>query len=1288
MTLMMHSSGGIISRGSAHPALADFDGDGTPEVYVNNDIYKFDFTNPNSPKLNWTLNGTEDEGGVGVHTQPTAVDILTPTDCNGDPDCDGLELLAGAIIYSVDLDPLDGDGLQIKVQRNIRTMSGLQFEDGYSHTADVNLDGILDIVTVGYHNNNGSKSGLYIWDKNGLHLHFQYPQGGWWVSGISIANVYDDLAEGATQDFPEIIAASGSNMHAVNLNAAQNNPSQPFWWEADIDDLSGASSPSTYDLNGDGFAEIFYRGEAEFRMIYGGASPFPAGVDNNRNWYQQDCFSGTSDEYPVIADVDLDGEAEVLFTGKTEIGNANGYARGRLWVLESDTTPWMPARSLWNQYNYFGVHINDDLTAPKHQQAHHLEFPGLGSGKRPYNMAHSQLPPLDDNFEPYLPVPDAIVQMDSSLCSSDSLSLWLTICNQGSATLAGSLPISFYQNDPTASVATLLGSTTLNPSLPIDSCSSFSLKIPSAFGMPIFVSANDNGSLPTPFDPSVNFPNTGILECDYENNFTSFDLPQSSTLDLGPDISTCNSNTNTLDAGNGFVKYRWQDGSPDQIFTAYLPGKYWVNAWDVCGIKHTDTVIISFDQLTAIDLGDDLTICEGETVNLSLNGFSTVQWSPSNGLSCDDCPNTIANPMTTITYHVTGADGNCFSSDSVRITVLPKPAFSLDAVAGDCNEPATITAIPTAGTNLDFIWSNGSMDTSIQVGQSGTYSVTATHANGCTLVDSVFVPYTGGVEYSSDVTPILCFGEMGSVALNISQTAPPYSILWSNGATTDTLSNLPPGNIGVTITDANDCEAQEEFLFENPLEIALAPAVTHISCNNDPGSVALHASGGTGQLSYLWSNGGSTDSISIIAPGVYSATVTDSSGCEIVFDQNIAAEEQLEATILFTEIQCSGGMDGSAILTPLNGEPPYNYLWENGQTDSVRTGLGSEPHSVTITDALGCEKKIEFSLIEPDSIEVDISSTPIICFGEMNGSATAEVMGGSPDYSYSWSNGAITQSIENLSSGLYQLTITDEHGCQDSASILMEEPPLLEAAITADPSEICPNETSDLTASAMGSMPPFTYLWSNMVTDSFLVNVPPGMYEVFISDANGCEANSMFVLETSSPPISIQDTIEVATGAAIADGAIILEMVLGGTPPFSFHWSNGDTTQSITDLLPGVYSLTITDAEGCSEEFEFEVGFMVSIGQSDQQGFEASLFPNPTAKNGAAFLSIKTNTVQKIEYGLYDVTGRKLQSNKLLLTTGQMLHPLKAPHVAGVYFLQIIGENGQRAFVKWVVVEQ
>ena len=435
-------SSDLVDDRNRKPYLADFNGDGLAEIYVGDDVFQFD---PGFTTLTKALNGGSAVGEFYYRNyqegncSPVAVDILQPIHCNGDPDCDGLELVAGHVIYSIDLDNGDGDGLEIRRQRDLNILqSQANFQDGYTSVADVDLDGILDIVVSSARN---STVGIYVWNRNGLLEWFPHPS-----SSIpdrsgglaTIANVYDDTQNGAAIDLPEIIVCSELRINCYNLNAATMGMSNKAWWSLPTTDQSGATGATVFDFNGDGIEEIVYRDENDLRIMYGGPAPFPAGVDAQRNWETFVSGSGTFDEHPIVADIDNDGQANIIVTSYTFPGTNTPAAdyRGRLRVFEADLTagdPWLSARPIWNQYNYFVVNVEDDLGLPTQQQLHQLEFPVLGSNYRPFNKYVSQVSLLDNNFQPYLPVPDATVNALSVGCAPDSIRLTLEVCNEGSA---------------------------------------------------------------------------------------------------------------------------------------------------------------------------------------------------------------------------------------------------------------------------------------------------------------------------------------------------------------------------------------------------------------------------------------------------------------------------------------------------------------------------------------------------------------------------------------------------------------------------------------------------------------------------------------------------------------------------------------------------------------------------------------------------------------------------------------------------------------------------------------
>ncbi|HNM25112.1 MAG TPA: M43 family zinc metalloprotease, partial [Saprospiraceae bacterium] len=252
-------------------------------------------------------------------------------------------------------------------------------------------------------------------------------------------------------------------------------------------------------------------------------------------------------------------------------------------------------------------------------------------------------------------VPDAAVTFDSVVCEAAGLKVYLRICNTGGADFPAGTPLQFYLGDPTTGTAPSLGQPQYLPQkIAPNSCENLTITLPLPPNGTIFGMLNDDGSLPTPFEPEQDFPGSGLTECFYANNLFFFNLNYNPpTLDLGPDILLCNSSVVPLHGGNGFARYRWADGSADSVYTAYGPGTYWLDAWDVCGNLHTDTMHIAVQTALPLDLGPDRSICPGESIDFSVSGFEEVHWSPSTNFPCSDCPDVTVSPDSSITLRIT-----------------------------------------------------------------------------------------------------------------------------------------------------------------------------------------------------------------------------------------------------------------------------------------------------------------------------------------------------------------------------------------------------------------------------------------------------------------------------------------------------------------------------------------------------------------------------------------------------------------------------------------------------------
>ena len=372
-----------------------------------------------------------------------------------------------------------------------------------------------------------------------------------------------------------------------------------------------------------------------------------------------------------------------------------------------------------------------------------------------------------------------------------------------------------------------------------------------------------------------------------------------------------------------------------------------------------------------------------------------------------------------------------------------------------------------------------------------------------------------------------------------------------------------------------------------PCSVSSTVAIqTNVSCNGfTDGQVTGSATGGTTPYTYSWNTGGTTATETSLGAGTYSVTITDANGCTDSSSVTLTQPTVVASSASVTgTLDCNGDTDGQVTGSATGGTTPYTYSWNTGGTTAIETSLGAGTYSVTITDANGCTDSSSVTLTEPAVlVAAGVADSNTSCNGFADGGATSSATGGTMPYTYSWSNSATTASITGVIAGTYSVTITDANGCTDSASTTVTEPTSLVAAGVVDSNVSC-NSFSDggATSSATGGTGAYTYSWSNSATTASITGVVAGTYSVTVTDANGCTDSSSTTVTESATLVasSVVDSNTSCNG--FADGGAT-SSATGGTMPYTYGWSNSATTASITGVVAGTYSLTITDANGCTD---------------------------------------------------------------------------------------------------------
>ncbi len=553
-----------------------------------------------------------------------------------------------------------------------------------------------------------------------------------------------------------------------------------------------------------------------------------------------------------------------------------------------------------------------------------------------------------------------------------------------------------------------------------------------------------------------------------------------------------------------------------------------------------------------------------------------------------------------------------------------------------------------------YVWNNGETDSLATALPPGTAEVTITDAHGCQVVESFVLSDAPPLFLNLSGSTVACYGDSTATAVALANGGtPPYTYLWSDGQTEQAAVDLPAGSYTVTLSDAAGCMLIDSVIIEQNPPITLTATPSPPSCQGYAnGSISVTASGGGGSTYfYQWdANAGNqtTATAQDLSAGTYSLTVSDLFGCEQVFELSLDDPPGMDIQLQTTDASCSDAADGSAVAAVSGGSPAYSYQWSDGGPDQAnRTDLPQGDYQLTVSDANGCEQTLDFTIAAPAPLNLDFQSTMTACSDSQDGTATALPDGGTPPYTYLWSDGQTTQTALNLPQGTYQLTISDANGCTIEGEVMVESPPPLELLLTAN-STLC-NGSADgtISAQASGGTSPYSYLWNDGQTGPMATDLPAGTYQLVVTDANGCTAVQSAAV--GEPPL-----LEVVASAVpvscdgTPDGSATAEPT-GGTPPYSYLWSNGQTDQMASGLENGLYEVTVTDFNGCQATTSAEVtappALVVQLEVQDVSCFNgADGSVTVLMDSGTPPLSYSwstgdnTQTINGLPHGTYSVT--------------------------------------------------
>jgi len=681
--------------------------------------------------------------------------------------------------------------------------------------------------------------------------------------------------------------------------------------------------------------------------------------------------------------------------------------------------------------------------------------------------------------------------------------------------------------------------------------------------------------------------------------------------------------TATAADGTGTVTFAWSNGVSGATISNLATGTYTVTATDGATATATATTTIQAPPVLGVSAFGESQICDvfpdGKATATPFGGITPYTYLWNTGATTPQITG-----LNTGTYTVTVKDANgCTAFDTANVVFFNEGLWitvsGINAICFGQNNASANVMTMSGTAPYQFSWNTGATTQTITNLAPGTYTVTVVDANGCNHSTTTAVTSPDIVTASTSAVNASC-GMQGSVTVTGGGGTGPYTVSWSTGSTSFTISAMP-GTYGVTVTDSKGCTGTGSATVNSgssSLNVSVT-ANSQAGCTTG-GSATATASGGSGNYTYVWDNNQTTQTATNLNAGTRSVTVTDiTTGCTGVGTVAITSVTNLSASAtVVTNATCTVG--GSATATGTGGTPPYKFVWSNAQTTATATNLGAGPRSVTVTDASGCIAIVNVQISQSQGPTVTaIANSPAACSGA-GGTATATATDGLAPYVYLWSNGQTTAIATNLPAGPHGVTVTDANGCSSSAAvtILPAGAPTAGATITGAASCITGASAS---ATGTGGTSPYTFSWSNGATTAAVTGLASGTYTVTVRDAAGCTGTATISITAPQPPIVV---ISASANAKCDQPGSAAASASGGTPPYTYAWSNGETNAIATNLPAGPHTVTVRGANGCTATATVNIGFAnngVRVGdyvwydtdqEGDQDPIETNGVPNIT----------------------------------------------------------------------------
>ncbi|MFK8044475.1 MAG: gliding motility-associated C-terminal domain-containing protein [Crocinitomicaceae bacterium] len=583
----------------------------------------------------------------------------------------------------------------------------------------------------------------------------------------------------------------------------------------------------------------------------------------------------------------------------------------------------------------------------------------------------------------------------------------------------------------------------------------------------------------------------------------------------------------------------------------------------------------------------------------------TYEWK-NTGTNLIVGTNDSINNLCSGSYSVEVVDFNGCSTGVEDVNIISPTEIDIQVFANnaECNVPSgSATTQVTGGIpGYSYEWLDenenvivGETNDDLQNVFAGIYHVVVTDANGCddTIQFVIDESPSTTIQFDAVINPT-CFGASdGSIEITIVGNNTPLNFLWNPGGTVaEDPTNLSAGTYTLTVTDALGCISIYDTVLIEPTELNQSPTITDPLCGECDGAVSVAVTGGSSPYNYTWNTGAMVNNIQNLCGGIYQLTVEDDNGCVNTVPYAVGNSAAVSAEAVVTPISCFNSCDGEITVNILTGTAPYTVTWlDDGFTGLTKQNLCADTYFIEVVDNEGCVFPLVVDLVNPNEITAVPTMVLPNC-GATDGQISVTTQGGVLPHAYSWNfPPSNTSTVSNIGAGIYILTVTDDNGtgCSQDFTFNLSNITVPQVLLTKSDIDCNGNCNGEISSVTSGGTPNYTYQWFEgdgsllvgEINDN-IIGLCAGSYSIEVTDANGCIA---YATEEITEPTAISFNSPNVNPVACfgdCDGSIFTNS-FGGTLPYSYVWDDagGQTNANAINLCDGVYTLTLTDGNGC-----------------------------------------------------------------------------------------------------------